>query len=458
VPRGHLQTALILAGLVVGVVLGQILYWSIGRESPESLAWLRVAGDFVLIRPLMLMVIPLVFVSVVVGVTSLGDPAKLGKVGGATLLYYFSTMFVAAVLGAVLVTWIAPGSGLAPEQAAAMRAEGERAMAGRSDLAAPVSAAESMGVGGAWVNILGQMIPTNLLQEMSANRPLGVIAAALIFGLALAVTGPKARPVTEFFEALFAALMTLVSWILWLTPLGVLLLVGWTVGTIGLGALVGPMSAYMLVVVVGLFIHGAIVLPLVLWILTRRNPYRFAWQMRRALMTAFGTDSSAATLPVTIQTAETEGGCSKRSANFVLPLGATVNMDGTALYEAVAVVFLFQLYGIDLSTTELAIVVITATLAAVGAAGIPSAGLVTMVLVITAVNRSLAGRGIEALPLSAIGILLAVDRVLDMCRTVVNVWGDAIGAKIITRLAPDPPESPQRADVSSTAARERSTA
>lgn len=442
--RGHLQTALILAGLVIGVILGQILFWSLGRESPESLAWLRLAGDFTLIRPLMLMVIPLVFVSVVTGVTSLGDPARLGAVGGATLLYYFATMFMAVVLGAVLVTTIAPGTGLAPEQAEALRAEAAWALEGRSDLAVPVSTAETMGVGGAWINILSQIIPTNLLTELSANRPLGVIAAALLFGLALAATGEKARPVREFFDALFAALMTLVSWILWLTPIGVLLLVAWTVGTIGLGALLGPLSTYMLVVVVGLLIHGAIILPLVLWIFTRRNPYRFAWQMRRALMTAFGTDSSAATLPVTIQTAQTEGGCSKRSANFVLPLGATVNMDGTALYEAVAVVFLFQLYGIDLSTTELAIVVITATLAAVGAAGIPSAGLVTMVLVITAVNRSLAGRGVEELPLAAIGILLGVDRVLDMCRTVVNVWGDAVGAKIITRLAPDPPEQAAR--------------
>ena len=155
-------------------------------------------------------------------------------------------------------------------------------------------------------------------------------------------------------------------------------------------------------------------------------------------MSPASTDSSAATLPVTIDCAETEGGCSKRSANFVLPLGATVNMDGTALYEAVAVVFLFQLYGYDLSFGELLVVVITATLAAVGAAAIPSAGLFTMVIVIGAVNVSLSGRGVqEALPLAAIGVIIGVDRILDMCRTTVNVWGDAVGAKIITRIAPD---------------------
>jgi Na+/H+-dicarboxylate symporter len=159
--------------------------------------------------------------------------------------------------------------------------------------------------------------------------------------------------------------------------------------------------------------------------------------MRKALLTAFGTDSSSATLPVTIETAIDEGGCSKRSSNFVLPLGATVNMDGTALYEAVAVVFMFQLWGIELGVGELVIVVVTATLAAVGAAGIPSAGLVTMVIVVTAVNTSLAGRGIQPLPLEAIGVIIGVDRILDMCRTTVNVWGDAVGARIITRLAPD---------------------
>ena len=160
-------------------------------------------------------------------------------------------------------------------------------------------------------------------------------------------------------------------------------------------------------------------------------------QMKRALMTAIGTDSSSATLPVTIDAAENEGECSKRAANFVLPLGATVNMDGTALYEAVAVVFLFQLFGIDLDISQLAVVVITATLAAIGAAGIPSAGLVTMVIVITAVNMNLTGSADGPLPIAAIGIIIGVDRILDMCRTAVNVWGDAVGAKIITRIAPD---------------------
>ena len=157
-------------------------------------------------------------------------------------------------------------------------------------------------------------------------------------------------------------------------------------------------------------------------------------------MTALGTSSSSATLPVTMESAEQFGGCSRTASRFVLPLGATVNMDGTALYEAVAVVFLFQAYGIPLGPIELGIIVTTATLAAVGAAGIPSAGLVTMVIVVEAVNHSLSGLGPDArlLPLAAVGIILGIDRILDMCRTTVNVWGDAVGAKIISRIAPDP--------------------
>ena len=167
----------------------------------------------------------------------------------------------------------------------------------------------------------------------------------------------------------------------------------------------------------------------------RDSPWQFFQAMRPALLTALGTDSSSATLPVTIECAEGQGGCSRRASRFVLPLGATVNMDGTALYEAVAVVFLFQCFGIQLGGTELAIIVITATLAAVGAAGIPSAGLVTMVIVVEAVNASLGGD--KFLPISAVGIILGIDRFLDMCRTTVNVWGDAVGAKVITRIAPD---------------------
>jgi Na+/H+-dicarboxylate symporter len=291
------------------------------------------------------------------------------------------------------------------------------------------------GLWGAFKNIVNQMLPSNPIKAAAEGQLLPVIAFSLIVGVVLAVMGPAGRPLVDVFDALFKAMMMLVSWILWLAPIGVLALVAWAVANIGLQNLAGPMFWYVVAVLLGLAIHMFIVLPLVLWFFGKANPFAYMHQMRAALMTALGTSSSSATLPVSIESAQQFGGVSKRSAQFVLPLGATVNMDGTALYEAVAVVFLFQAYGIPLGPIELVIIVITATLAAIGAAGIPSAGLVTMVIVVNAVNDSIGGD--KRLPLAAVGIILGIDRILDMCRTMVNVWGDCVGAKIITRIAPD---------------------
>ncbi len=424
-------TILIVAGMVLGAIFGQgVLYGDvIGGEH-----WTKVAGDLVLIRPLKLLVIPLILFSVVAGITRIGDPKKLGRLGGATLVYYFSTMLIAVTIGATLVQTIDPGS-LPPEVQASVRSSGEAAFSADASLQERVG---EQTMGGTWTNILYQLIPTNIVTEMSAGRPLGIIVFALGLGLALAAGGDRTRVARRFFDAGFEALMILVQWVIWLTPVGVFFLVAWTVGRIGLGNLTGPLGGYMGTVFLGLLIHGALVLPLLLWLLTRVHPFRFMAKMKPALLTAFGTDSSSATLPVTIETAIGAGECSEQASNFVLPLGSTVNMDGTALYEAVAVLFLFQLYGIDLGFAEVVLVVITATLAAVGAAGIPSAGLVTMVIVIAAVNASLGGRA--ELPMAAIGVILGVDRILDMCRTTVNVWGDAVGARIMTRITPDAAE------------------
>lgn len=434
--KTNLLTLLIILGLVAGALVGQFILY---EGTPGALVdhWTKQAGDIILIRPLMLLIIPIVFVSVVVGVTSIGDPSKLGVVGGSTILYYIATMLLAVTLGATLVSTFQPGD-LSPEARESLTATAAQQYetSGVKQTVESAVESDSTSVGRAFTEILKQMIPTNVIDEMARGKTLGVIIFALLLGLALAAGREKTHAAVHVFESLFDAIMRLVLWVIWLTPIGVFFLVAWTVGNIGFENLIGPITKYLIVVLSGLFIHGAIILPLVLWIFGRTNPYRFMWQMRKALMTAFGTDSSSATLPVTIESAETEGGCSKRSANFVLPLGATINMDGTALYEAVAVVFLFQLYGIELGFAQLIIVVMTATLAAIGAAGIPSAGIIMMVIVIKAVNTSL-GTSIENLPLEAIGVIIGVDRVVDMCRTTINVWGDAVGAKLITRLAPD---------------------
>jgi len=428
----------ILGGLVLGIVVGEAAYRWYGGDVPHGLLeGLSFVGNTFFIGLLKMVLVPLVAASVIVGVSSIGDPAQLGRVGGWTVLYYFTTMVAAVVLGVVLVVSIGPGN----DFDAAFRAQQVQQFAQDAGVAQQrVQDAGAQGLWGAFKNIATQLIPSNPIGDAANGRLLPVISFSLILGIVLTVIGPRGRPVLDFFDSLFVAIMKLVDWILWLAPLGVFCLVTWTVARIGAGSLIGPLGKYMLTVIAGLAVHGLIVLPLVLWLFGRTNPYKFMHQMRGALMTAFGTDSSSATLPVTIDCAEQFGGVSKRAAGFVLPLGATVNMDGTALYEAVAVVFLFQCFGIELGATQLVIIVITATLSAVGAAGIPSAGLVTMVIVVEAVNHSLGLTGDQRLPLAAVGIILGVDRVLDMCRTTVNVWGDSVGAKIITRIAPDPQE------------------
>jgi Na+/H+-dicarboxylate symporter len=425
-------TLWIVSGLVAGAFVGQFLFWYYGEATPVVyLQAFEFVGNTFFMNLLKMTLVPLVATSVIVGVSSIGDPTKLGKIGAATLVYYFATMVMAVVLGILLVTTIQPGKDI---DQAFREAEQARFEASDSSQRERVESARGAGLWVAARNIAEQMIPTNPVGAAASGQLLPVITSSLLLGVVLTVIGDAGRPVLDFCQSLFTAVMQLVAWILWLAPLGVFALMALSVARIGFAALRGPLFYYVLTVLAGLAIHGFIVLPLVLFVFGRTQPFRYLSQMRAPLLTALGTDSSTATLPVTIETAETVGGCSQRAARFVLPLGATINMDGTALYEAVAVVFLFQCYGIPLGAVELTIIVITATLAAVGAAGIPSAGLFTMVIVVEAVNASL---GDKHLPLSAVGLILGIDRLLDMCRTVVNVWGDAVGAKIISRLAPD---------------------
>lgn len=443
--KENLLTVLIVGALALGVLVGQFLLFdaSMTAEALQSRVqpW-HIAGELVFIRPLFMLIIPLVFASVVVGVTSIGDPQRLGLIGGATALYYFLTTMVAVVLGLALVSLIQPGVGVPFQQ---METAGQQVF--QSDVEGRL-AGRPGDVGGSFLSLLYQMVPDNPLRSAVDREVLGVVVFSILLGLALVMTGEKAKPTIRVIEGLFHALMKLVTWIIWLAPIGVLCIVAARVGEKGLASLLGPLGMYVVTVVVGLLLHVAVILPLVLWGLTRINPYAYLWRLRKVIVTAFSTASSNATLPVTIEECQTTGGCSKRATNFVIPLGATINMNGTALYEAVAVSFLFQMFGIELTLTQQLIILITATLAAIGAAGIPAAGLVTMAIVINAVNASMAavgGENAQQLPLWTIGIILGVDRVLDMCRTVVNVCGDAIGARIMTRLAPDEQEELEKA-------------
>jgi Na+/H+-dicarboxylate symporter len=423
----------ILVGLTVGFIIGQIFFSYTEPETRDAAAdMFNFLGTTFFMNLLKMILIPLVVSSVIVGVSSIGDPSSLGRVGGLTILYYFVTMMIAVVIGLTLVNTIQPGDGID----ATVIAEGEKAYEAQDEeKRKSIAKRGEEGLWGAFKNICQQLIPSNPFAAAAKGQVLPLITFSILLGISLTVLGDKARPLSQLFEAVFAAIMKLVDWILWLAPVGVMFLAAYTVAKIGVAELLGPLLLYMVTVLVGLAIHGFAILPLALWLFGRTNPFTYMNQMREALMTAFGTDSSSATLPVTMEVAEKNGGVSKKAAGFVLPLGATINMDGTALYEAVAVVFLFQCYGVDLSATQIGVIAITATLAAVGAAGIPSAGLVTMVIVVQAVNAGLPPG--SRLPLAAVGVILGIDRILDMCRTTVNVWGDAVGAKIITRIAPD---------------------
>lgn len=432
-----LLTVLILAGLVAGAVVGQLLFdpqWDPSRpeSSHAASAWLGVfhfLGFTIFMGLLKMLIIPLVLASVVVGVTSVGDFRALGRLGAWTLLYYFATMLLAVVLGLLLVTYFEPGAAIGQAQLAQaeqqFRAEGAGADA-------VMRTAES-GIVGVLTNLFSMMIPTNIVAAMAEGQTLGVILFGLFFGVVTTMIGERGRLIAELAASVFEVLMKMVELVLYLAPVGVFALLAWTIARIGFGVFGEAIGIYMLTVLIGLVLHGGVVLPLVLYAFTRENPLRYMHQMRDALMTAFATDSSSATLPVTIDCATSKGGVSERVSGLVLPLGSTVNMDGTALYEAVAVVFLAQAFNVELGAAQLVLIAITATLAAVGAAGIPSAGLVTMVIVVQATNQSLlaADPTAAAIPVAGVGLIIGVDRLLDMVRTTVNVWGDAVGAKLI---------------------------
>ena len=269
------------------------------------------------------------------------------------------------------------------------------------------------------------MVPTNIFRSMVEMDVLPLIVFSLLFGGTLTTLGERAQSVIDFVNGVNHAIMKIVHIVIAFAPIGILALIAARMGKSGGWAGFWPelikLAWYASTVIVGLLIHAFVVLPLILLLVARRRVFRYGRNMLTALSTAFSTASSSATLPLTMECVEEKNGISKRVGSFVLPLGATINMDGTALYEAVAAVFIAQVYGISLGPVEQVIIFLTATLAAIGAAGIPEAGLVTMVIVLRAVG----------LPIEGITLLLVIDWFLDRCRTTVNVWGDSVGAGVI---------------------------
>ncbi len=367
----------------------------------------RLVGGLFL-RLLKMVTVPLIATSLICAVAGLGGGGRLGGLFGRTLLYYLTTSLLAISTGLVLVNTIRPGEGAELPGAAAEVVGG----AGQS-------------LGTIFEGLLARLIPTNPIAALADGEFLSIIFFSILFGLFLNRNENRlSRTLRSFFEDAFLVVMDLTQWVIRLAPIGVAAFM--LSATVSQGRDVfGTLGWYMLTVFLALVVHAAVVLPLILLLVAKRNPIEYFKAMAPALLTAFSTASSNGTLPLTMSCVEERAGVPRRVGAFVLPLGATVNMDGTALYEAVAVLFIAQaMPDVSLGMGQQILVALTALLASVGAAGIPHAGLVMMAIVLQAVG----------LPLEAQGLILAVDRVLDMCRTSVNVWSDACGCAVVDRF------------------------
>ncbi|MCB1734279.1 MAG: dicarboxylate/amino acid:cation symporter [Gammaproteobacteria bacterium] len=368
------------------------------------------------LNALKMLIVPLIVSSIIVGIAGIGSGSGFGRLGGKTIGYYALTSLFAILIGLTLVNITQPGIvdgepardviGLSADTGAVM----ER-VAGRdaSDV----------------VDVFLRMIPTNVVSAAANGQMLGLIFFSLLFGYFMTRLEERRQidSLFGFWEGVFAVMMRITDAIMKLAPIGVFALVAKIVATTGLSAF-APLAVFFLTVLAALAAHMLVVMPLLLKFVAGVNPWRHFRAMAPALLTAFSTSSSSATLPVTMECVEKNAGVSNRTTSFVLPLGATVNMDGTALYECVAAMFIAQAYGLEMTFATQFTVVALALLTSIGVAGIPAASLVAISVILAAIG----------LPAEGIGLILAVDRVLDMCRTTVNVFSDSCGAVVVGRL------------------------
>merc|ERR1711993_51919 len=398
------------------------------------------------LRMLKALILPLIIPSLVAAVGAL-DMSISGKVGGRAIAYYMSTTVLAVILGIILVSSIHPGQ---------PGTEGDE----------PTKVGESRNVTAVdtLLDLARNLVPPNLVQAtiqqyrtvltypgdvkhmdggqerdpanlytwkiggeyVDSMNILGLVFFSVFLGVTLAIMGEKGKPLMDFFTCLSEAMMTITTWVIYMAPVGVFFLIGGQILEMeDFSVVAGQLGFYFMTVLIGLFLHGFVVLPIIYSICTRKLPFRFIANMTNAFTTAFGTASSSATLPVTMNLLEEKNGVDPRISRFVLPIGATINMDGTALYEAVAALFIAQVRSMPMSIGQIIAISITATAASIGAAGIPQAGLVTMVMVLETVG----------LPPDDITIILAVDWLLDRFRTTINVVGDSVGAGIVNHLS-----------------------
>ncbi|MDB4581511.1 dicarboxylate/amino acid:cation symporter [Draconibacterium sp.] len=387
----------ILIALVLAVLFGYYI--------PSGVKYIAWMGD-IFLRSLKMVIIPLIFSSIISGVTSMGEGSNLGRLGLKTLFYYLATSTLAILTGLIIVNLVQPGIGV--------ELGFTESVEGLEDKAGSVK------------DIFYRIVPDNIIDAMAQGTILSVIFFAIIFGYFITrVESKYKKSLTTFFDAVFEVMMKITLFIIKFTPLGIFGIVANEVARNAdqLAAIAGSLAIYSLCVVTGLLFHAFVSLPLIVRFIGKAKPFVHFKNMATPLLTAFSTSSSSATLPLTMEALEHKSGVSNKITSFTLPLGATINMDGTALYECVAAMFIAQVYGVELSFIQQALVVVTALLASIGAAGIPMAGLVMITVVLTAIG----------LPLEGIGLILAVDRILDMLRTSVNVWSDSCGAVTIAR-------------------------
>lgn len=390
----------------IGVIAGLLSGWFFGK-SMLSVVWI---GD-IFLNALKMMVVPLVVTSMICGMTGMGDIRQLGKIGKNTILYYTFTTAMAVLTGIIVVNIMSPGIGVATEGAMVL----DKVQA---------KAAEGFAI----TNVIVSMISPNIVQSAANTDILPLIIFSLVFGGILSTMQERGKPVVDFFNSANEVIMKFVHLIIAFAPIGIFALIAGRFGQAGgseeFAAELLKVGKYFITVLAGLGIHAVLTLPLILIFIAKRNPLVYLRKMSESLLSAFSTASSSATLPVTIECVEEKCKVPKRISSFVLPLGATINMDGTALYESVAAIFIAQAYGLDLSMTDQVMIFLTATLASIGAAGIPEAGLVTMVIVLNAVG----------LPLEGISLIVTVDWLLDRFRTTINVFGDSIGCAVIEQI------------------------
>lgn len=444
---------------VTAVIVGTILGFALRpyKMSYREVKYFSFPGEL-LMRMLQMLVLPLIVSSLVTGMAALDSKAS-GKMGMRAVVYYMTTTIIAVVIGIIIVIIIHPGKGTKEN----MHREGKIVQVTAADafldlirnmfppnlveacfkqfktnyekrsIKAPAQPNDTLV--GAVINNVSEAMQTlsRITEEMvpvpgSVNgvNALGLVVFSMCFGLVIGNMKEQGQALKDFFDSLNEAIMRLVAVIMWYAPLGILFLIaGKIVEMEDMGVIGGQLAMYTLTVIVGLLIHAVIVLPLLYFFVTRKNPWVFIGGLLQALITALGTSSSSATLPITFKCLEENNGVDKRVTRFVLPVGATINMDGTALYEALAAIFIAQVNNFELNFGQIITISITATAASIGAAGIPQAGLVTMVIVLTSVG----------LPTDDITLIIAVDWFLDRLRTTTNVLGDSLGAGIVEHLS-----------------------